>query len=693
VEYHKHRKRYLPFQADRKKHGHARREIGNQEVRDHQIAMNRTGLLIFLLMFVFTFNPSLYAEPGETSAGFLNLGVGARSLGMAGAATSNSQGVHSLFWNPGGLGWLKGTELLFMHAEHFQSIRYENIGMAFGKNSLGLGFSIKALHLGGIEERTGPSADPLSMMSAYSFAPCLTLAKAFYHYISVGTNLKLVYQQIGDDNASAFASDIGIIARSGIQGVNLGVSLDNIGTKVQFINEGYPLPARARTGISYAPFDGHMTLAIDVIKPFHEELEYCVGLEGILLERFALRTGYRSGLANSGSLAGISAGTGFKILDVDIDYAFCSYGDIGQSHTFSLAYIFGRSEAGQKKTEQQIAEELERRARMTAQTFFQQGIAQESEERYEDALKSYDIALIWDPTYQEALDRIGALRKRLESLQVNEHLTKGIAAFNTSNYLEALSEFGLVLEIDPRNDLATEWMKTATNALVQAHIEKIMLTAEQKKKIHSAFTKGLNWFSKQNFAKAIEAWTEVLSLDPSNAEAQLYITQARERVTEQIASSLEQIDIYISQNKWTQAYSEVEYVLGLDPDNQQALARRKKIRDNLTELSKQHTRTGIQLFNQGKFNEAATELRIALNLNPKNLTADQYLSKIKSRETEQVSASTITDLYLKGVNAYTKEDFKIAISYWERVLELDPNHENAKRNIKRAQEKLKISKK
>ncbi len=655
--------------------------------------MHKICISIIVVTIALFFCISLHADTGETSAGFLSLGVGARSLGMGGAVTSHSSGVQSLFWNPGGLGWLKGTEALFMHSEHFESIRHENFGLAFGKNSLGIGFSIKALHLGGIEERTAPSASPLSMMNAYSFAPSLSLAKSFNTSLAIGTNLKLVYQQIGEDNATAFASDIGVAARVGIEGLNVGISLDNIGTKVQFINESYPLPARIRTGISYAPFDGHMTVALDAVKPFHEDLEFCAGIEGILLERFALRTGYRSGLANSGNFAGLSAGTGFRILDVNVDYAFSSFGVLGQTHTFSVSYIFGRSETAKKKTELQIAEELKRRARMTAQTFYQQGISQERRERYDDALKSYDIALIWDPTYEEALNRIESLRKRMENMQVNEYLTKGITEYKNFNYMEALSEFGLVLEIDPGNDLATEWIRTASDALVKVHIERMMLTAEQKEKISSHFSRGLDYFSKKNFGKAIESWNKVLAIDPANAEAQLYIGNARERITEQIKASLKKVDTYIAQKKWHQAYTEVQFILRFDPKNSEALSKKKTIRKNLTELSKQHTRTGIQLFNQERYNEAGTEFRIALNLNANNVTADQYLSKIKSRQTERVSEAAINELYLKGVNAYTRENFKLAISYWEQVLELDQAHGNAKRNIKRAKEKLKVSKK
>ncbi|MEO0180527.1 MAG: tetratricopeptide repeat protein [candidate division WOR-3 bacterium] len=54
----------------------------------------------------------------------------------------------------------------------------------------------------------------------------------------------------------------------------------------------------------------------------------------------------------------------------------------------------------------------------------------------------------------------------------------------------------------------------------------------------------------------------------------------------------------------------------------------------------------------------------------------------------KASPEEIEVLYLKGVEAYRWEDFATAIYYWERVLELDPNHEKAKRGIERAKKYL-----
>jgi tetratricopeptide (TPR) repeat protein len=634
----------------------------------------------------------LYSDTGETSATFLNLGVGAKSIALGGAVTSSAHGVHSLFWNPGGLGWLKGTEAFVMHAEHFQSIRYENVGLAHGTDAFGVGLSLKGLFLGGIEERTGPSENPLSLMSASYFAPSLSFAKSISSLFSLGMNLKFVYQKIGEDNASSFAMDAGVSMKTGLKGFQLGTALSNIGTKAQFINEAYPLPSLIRTGISYSPLDNRLLFGIDVVKPFHEEIEYRIGVEGTIMDRFSLRTGYRSGLQNTGDLAGLSAGAGFKVKDIDIDYAFTSYGVLGPSHTFSLSYIFGRSSGEDVREDERIAAELLKRARLTAQAFYQQGISQENAGEFENAIKNFDIALIWDPTYEDAERHVEDLRKKILKRESNEHIAQGIVFFNNGKYIEAVSEFGLVLEIEPNNELAKEWLNTASEALVKAQMEKIRLEQEEKEKIESHFKKGLNYFSKRNYTKAIQEWNLVLSLDPTYTEAGIYISKARAEIKNQIVESLSIVDSYISNKKWFQAYKEITFVLSLDPQNKEALKRRSTIKENLTELSKSHTKTGISLYKKKKYNAAETEFKLALELNSNNKTAQDYLNKIASITKKKASPEMINSLYLKGVDAYTKEDFKLAISYWERVLELDPHHTNATRNIKRAREKLKISK-
>jgi hypothetical protein len=51
-----------------------------------------------------------------------------------------------------------------------------------------------------------------------------------------------------------------------------------------------------------------------------------------------LRAGYRFGYdtASLGGTVGLSAGFGFKIWDVDMDYAFVPFGELGDTHRVSF---------------------------------------------------------------------------------------------------------------------------------------------------------------------------------------------------------------------------------------------------------------------------------------------------------------------------------------------------------------------
>ncbi len=646
-------------------------------------------ICLFLLLILSLMPIQLSANIGETSASFLNLGVGANALAMGGAVTSLSTGVHSLFWNPGCLGWLVGTEATFMHSEHFQSIRYENLGFAHGTNSFGIGFSLKGLYLVEMEERIGPSENSISTFGAYFVVPSLSLAKSLGNNFSLGTSVKLVYQKIGEDKAVSFGGDIGMSVKGVIRSLKAGFVLTNLGTKIGFLNSSFSLPTRLRTGFSYSLFNENISLAFDVIKPLKEDFEYCFGVEGIIMEKLYLRAGYRSGLQNTGSFAGASAGVGFKIKDIDIDYAFSPYGVLGLTHNFSISYVFGRAKRIERKDEIRIAEELQRRARITAESFYQQGLTEQREGKYEEALRSFDIALIWDPNYADALKDLGELKEKIKEIKTNEHLAKGIVEFKNANYLEAISEFELVIEIEPTNEVVKEWLKTTSDALVKVQVERIKLGEESEEKISEHFKRGLENFSKKEYKKAIDEWNNVLSLDTAHTEVREYIEKAQLKIKEQTDETLTRIDMYISQSKWIPASNEVNRVLTLDPENKDGLMKKKEIEKNLISLSAEHAQNGIRFYEQGKFGLSETELKMALNFDKSNIEANKYLAKIKS-ERKEALGEDINELYIKGINAYTQENFQLAIFYWKRVLEIDTEHANAKRNIERAEEKLKI---
>jgi len=645
------------------------------------------GLVVIMIcMSVYSVN----ADIGETSAGFLTLDAGAPSIGMGGAFTSLASGTDALFWNPGNLGWFDNTEIFIAHAEHFQSIRHEHLGIAHRFSFIRTGFFVKGYFVQGMEERTGPSQYPIATFGAYAVAPGITAAFPLGSKIGLGTNIKVILQNIATENSFSVAGDIGIGARDILGGLRFGLVLNDIGTGVTFIDRTFSLPTRVCAGLGYVFPKDRLLFEINVNKPFKDDTEFRVGCAVSPINRITLRIGYRSGLSANGSMAGFAGGIGLLVSSIRIDYAAALYGDLGLTHNLSLKYIVG----GEKKIgedEDRIVQELAKRARLTAETFYAQGVAQKNAGKYEEALQYYDMALIWYPDYTDAILAVKSVEQRIKEIKINEFLARGIAEFRSARYIEAILEFGSILAIDSSHTLTKEWMNASTNAMVKMHMEKVQHEQALQAQIANNLKRGMAFYAKEDFKAAVAEWNKILVLDPAHQEAREYISKALAQMAQQVARYLNNAQNYMNKQKWLAAETEINRALLLESQNQNALSKKEKVREQLRALSVNHTQEGIRLFKLKKYAAAETEFKMALHYESSNVTAKNYLDKMKSQE-KPVSGGDINELYMKGVNAYTQEKYQLAIIFWKRVLEIDPDHSNALRNIKRAEEKLKINK-
>jgi len=167
---------------------------------------------------------------------FLNLGVGARGMGMSGAQVASVSDVTSAFWNPAGLNNVKADfQLGLMHSEYFSSIaKYDYIGSAFPmKNRKGvLGVSMIRFAIDDIPYTLNliqPDGtvdyNKIKAISAADYAGLITYAQKLrikkYEdrediSVNVGGNLKIIHRNIGTlANAWGAGIDLGAQARVG----------------------------------------------------------------------------------------------------------------------------------------------------------------------------------------------------------------------------------------------------------------------------------------------------------------------------------------------------------------------------------------------------------------------------------------------------------------------------------------------
>src|SRR5689334_13804699 len=79
------------------------------------------------------------ADGGTTGANILNIGVGARAIGMGEAFTAVSDDVSSLYWNPAGLALLNQSQGAFMYNQSLKDLAYSNAAVATPLENGGIG--------------------------------------------------------------------------------------------------------------------------------------------------------------------------------------------------------------------------------------------------------------------------------------------------------------------------------------------------------------------------------------------------------------------------------------------------------------------------------------------------------------------------------------------------------------------------
>ncbi len=317
--------------------------------------MRSRGGAFFLLLSWGLAAPLFAAGPGTSAAPFLRLGFGARALGMGEAFVATADDVSALYYNPAGLMARRApgeVDLLASYALHFQDINISQLG--FVQRHWGL--AVTYLSVPGLERRTEETAQPDGTFGASDMAFSVSTARPLGP-VAVGGTLRVIRQTIGAYSASGLAADLGGLYRLPGTGFSVGASVANIGGALKFVDQGYPLPTTLRLGAAWQGFAGiPAQLGAQVDLPRDSAPLYRAGLEYVGFGPFALRAGYMAapsvqraalmGAAIGGAPQGLTEffgafiGFGLRFGRGSLDYSMLPYGELGNSHRFSLGLRF-----------------------------------------------------------------------------------------------------------------------------------------------------------------------------------------------------------------------------------------------------------------------------------------------------------------------------------------------------------------
>jgi hypothetical protein len=332
---------------------------------------------------------------GNAGGEFLSIPIGARGVAMGQAFTAAVDDISALWWNPAGLGFMRGPAAFFTAIDMPLDVTFTYVGAGapvFGGNGVVAGaFGMLNTDDQLVTTVLDPTGEAGETFNSWSTNVQGSYAHNISDRFTAGASVKWAHEHIFGVTSDAFQFDFGTNYHTTFQGrgirlafavQNLGTNFKSSGSRLQtaarppefptFPNSGN-LPLEVRTEEFRPPTVMKAALAYYLVEseqstflvngefaaPRALETTYSVGGEwtqvlaqpsdGGVATSVAARVGYtyqndEEDLQDSDQLRGLGAGGGLQMdlnaFGAAFDYAYRSWGRLGETHNFSVSVLF-----------------------------------------------------------------------------------------------------------------------------------------------------------------------------------------------------------------------------------------------------------------------------------------------------------------------------------------------------------------
>lgn len=327
-------------------------------------ALVRSALCLMLVVCVVAVSDAAnQSRIGTAGAQELLIPVGARGVAIGGSSMIFATGVDAIYWNPAGLGRMSNSvEGMVSTMSYIADINivYGAVGVQAGDFG-NLGFTVKSINFGNIPVTTTNFPDGTGEQYSPTYITMgATYAKGITDRISVGVTANLVTERMLEMSATGVAFNFGIQYHNlAVEGLDLGVTVKNIGTNMQFAGSNLIEQATASTGLRGTQYyavqaasnemPSSLEIGLGYTRKFddmnsatigglfrnnnYQDDEYNLGAEYNFNNLFFLRGGYvfapqanQDALGQRGYIYDFTVGAGLHYnvsgMDLSFDYAY-----------------------------------------------------------------------------------------------------------------------------------------------------------------------------------------------------------------------------------------------------------------------------------------------------------------------------------------------------------------------------------
>ena len=288
-----------------------------------------------------------FAKVGTIGGQVLKIGIGARAVAMGSSFVSVADDATAVYWNPAGIARIQKGVFSINHTTWLADINYAQATYLFHTRFLPgtLGINARSLYMDRQQVRTvfRPEGEGRSF-DAGDMAIGLNYGRSLTDKFSAGISANYLQSSLATYSASAVTFDFGTLYNTGYRSLRIGMSIQNIGSDMTFLEAKVKMPTVFRVGMSmnlYESGNQLLLMAGDFSHPPDNTERASWGMEYGFKEFFFLRSGYQFNY----DLERYSVGLGFKLAaalnsEARVDYAYTDMGAMPAVHRVSVDFRF-----------------------------------------------------------------------------------------------------------------------------------------------------------------------------------------------------------------------------------------------------------------------------------------------------------------------------------------------------------------
>jgi len=222
-----------------------------------------------------------------TAVPFLLISPDSRAGGMGETGVAMADNAWAVYWNPAGLAFQNGSELVLTHTNWLPGLGLSDIWIAHVAYKQPvedldgvIGSQVTYLNLGEFNQTTSAGPEIVGKFTGYELALSATYSTKLGDQLGIGTSVRIIYshlapfgagQEQGSGTSTGFCFDIGLLYRPLLleKSFSFGANLANIGPKMTYVDKAQadPLPMNLRIGAAYKILESefnNLTFTVDI---------------------------------------------------------------------------------------------------------------------------------------------------------------------------------------------------------------------------------------------------------------------------------------------------------------------------------------------------------------------------------------------------------------------------------------------